>query len=1424
MAEGGGASIGDVYVDLLPRVTSESSALAKALGELIGRQAGAGIQDAIGKGVSDGIDKGSRQATPKATKAGVDAGGAFADGFKRRVEAALKSLPDVKIDADSSKLDRKIAAIRAELKHLGSADISDDAAQARLAALRTQLGSVVREVQKLREEGKDIPLGLDVFKAQGELAALTKEIAAAKREAAKPVKVPVQVDEPALGRFEQQFRQRVGAAVKSLPDVKITVDSSDADRKIAALRAELAALSSKRVGIDISDAEALGKVEEIRAQLDELGVRSPSIHVKADTAAASAELAKVTAEAERVGALSPTINVDADTGAAAAGLAALGGEASITGGGMEGLIAAGIALGPAIVPAAAAATGAIGALGAVAFAAGSAIGVVALAIVPVIAAVKAMGEAEDQSGSSAASGASRQLQLAGAIEQVRSARAAAANTVANADAAQVRGEEQVANAERNLAAAQQVALAAQRAINDAREQARRSLEDLNNQVTDNALAQRRAALDLEDAQARLNAVRASPAATARQRTDAEITFEQARQQLLELGQRQRDLTDDAAKANKAGVEGSTQVVAAKNAEMAAQQKVAEQTRAVADARTALAEQERQSAFAVAQASQAVINAQRAVQAASVSAGTAGAASVNKLATAMAALSPAGRAFAEFLYSLKPIFTDLSKAAQEGFLPGLQAGMRALLPVLPTFTGFVRTVAGVLGELAQQALTALASPWWQAFFTQMAAIAVPLLQQSGPLFLSLAQAVAALFLAFAPLAPRIIGWLATLAERFAAWATTLSSNAGFQGFIAYITTNGPVLVDLLGKLAVVIIKLVIAFAPLGEILLRGALAVATFLAKLSPGQLIGIAAAIGVIALAIVAFVGGPVTVIVAAGVAIAGAFVWAYTHIETFKQVVDFVFQAWLAWTELLISSAQRWGQVASAVWLGVAGAVVAAYQMIRPLLDAIGYVVTQILVPAFLFFWHQVVEPALQGIQLSISVMVAAAQVAFGLMEIGLKILGASWQALYDVAIRPVWEGLIRPMLQALAGFLTDHVVPAWQAAVGVLGKIFDGIRDKIKEPIRFVVETVLNNGLLGAYNWIASKFGVKPDDVHVTLPAGFAQGGFISGPGGPRDDAILARLSAGEYVIPANVVSAWGIGFFDRLIGRGGVPATVERPGDGSQGIALPAFADGGFVGLLKSTWNALTDPVGWVKDKVRGLLDRVPGAGVLTDVTKNVGHKLIDGALGFVGRLITNLTSADGNYVGPISADVASVQKWIRAQVGKPYIWAGVGPEGFDCSGLVGSVVLALQGQPTTHRIFSTSNESAFFRKSAWSSPLTAGWAGPGEKGGGDVGHTSGNLAGLAFEATPPHVLVGNVRSPVTSFAHIGSYDTGGVLPPGLTIARNDTGRNEFVLRDDQVGALAGRGSRTVGDIHVHGSQGQPVNELASAVMGEVAWQLR
>jgi hypothetical protein len=84
----------------------------------------------------------------------------------------------------------------------------------------------------------------------------------------------------------------------------------------------------------------------------------------------------------------------------------------------------------------------------------------------------------------------------------------------------------------------------------------------------------------------------------------------------------------------------------------------------------------------------------------------------------AALSPAGKTFALFLFSLKGRFDELKATAQEGLLPGVQAGMQSVLPLMPILERTVGNAAKAMGDLFAQAGKALTSPFWKDFFTMI----------------------------------------------------------------------------------------------------------------------------------------------------------------------------------------------------------------------------------------------------------------------------------------------------------------------------------------------------------------------------------------------------------------------------------------------------------------------------------------------------------------------------------------------------------------------------------------------------------------------------------------------------------------------------------------------------------------------------------
>ncbi|HEY9723729.1 MAG TPA: hypothetical protein V6D47_17080, partial [Oscillatoriaceae cyanobacterium] len=85
-----------------------------------------------------------------------------------------------------------------------------------------------------------------------------------------------------------------------------------------------------------------------------------------------------------------------------------------------------------------------------------------------------------------------------------------------------------------------------------------------------------------------------------------------------------------------------------------------------------------------------------------------------------------------------------------------------------------------------------------------------------------------------------------------------------------------------------------------------------------------------------------------------------------------------------------------------------------------------------------------------------------------------------------------------------------------------------------------------------------------------GHADGGIISGPGGPRDDRIPAMLSNGEAVTRASVVSRFGERFFNRL--NSGVLDLAALPGNVTRGMASPVYAGAGGSSVAGGTGGTL------------------------------------------------------------------------------------------------------------------------------------------------------------------------------------------------------------------------------------------------------------
>lgn len=146
------------------------------------------------------------------------------------------------------------------------------------------------------------------------------------------------------------------------------------------------------------------------------------------------------------------------------------------------------------------------------------------------------------------------------------------------------------------------------------------------------------------------------------------------------------------------------------------------------------------------------------------------------------------------------------------------GMKTLQTIItelkPAFAGSVAAVQ----TLGQSLRSSLNSEPMQRFFDYINRMAGPTLIQLGKGLGYAMQGIFNLMVAFEPMAKQFNQGFLDMMKSFAAWSAGLQTNQGFQQFVTYVQTNGPMLLSVIGEFGRLIMNLLVAFAPLGQAML------------------------------------------------------------------------------------------------------------------------------------------------------------------------------------------------------------------------------------------------------------------------------------------------------------------------------------------------------------------------------------------------------------------------------------------------------------------------------------------------------------------------------------------------------------------------------------------------------------------------------
>ncbi|MCM8552347.1 hypothetical protein [Streptomyces sp. STCH 565 A] len=628
-------SVGSVEVDVLPnargihrRLRSALVPTASQIGDEVGRIIGQQLAARIAPAVRDGVQNGARAARPSAARGGEETGGAFARSLRARLEAAFRSMPKLNVGLNDTGVDADLARLRAKLESLAGKTIGIDI-DAETA--RAQAADIEERLRRIGAAHPNVAVRADTAAAIAQLRLLREQIDEVSRD---PAHVRVETD----GTFGQRLRAQVQAAEASLPNINLRADSSAAEVEIARLRAQLTALRDVRIGVDMDAATATARIEAIQARLQRLAASDADVAIRVDTGAAAAQLAAVQAMVNRLDGQTASVNVRVN--------------------GMQLLIGAAVALGPALLPVLPIAAAGLGAVAAAATAAAVGIGSIALVAVPAFmqmskvmqaqkAAQDAATQASLQGGQASAQGAQKAMQMAGAqqslasahrnaarqirqaeqsvgdaarnaaeaneraADQVKQAKQRLADAVLQAADRQRQAAEQVASAEESLADAQRDAIRAQEDLTDARAAAAQELADMESRLANARLSERDAVLAVQEAEIRLRASQVEGStATDLERRRVQLAYEQAVQRLKDQRDETKQLTAEKKAADAAGVDGSDRVRDAQERLQDAEKRVTDQQKTLTKARQDAARQQVQAQRDIAEAQDKVAEAQR----------------------------------------------------------------------------------------------------------------------------------------------------------------------------------------------------------------------------------------------------------------------------------------------------------------------------------------------------------------------------------------------------------------------------------------------------------------------------------------------------------------------------------------------------------------------------------------------------------------------------------------------------------------------------------------------------------------------------------------------------------------------------------------------------------------------------------------------
>lgn len=269
--------------------------------------------------------------------------------------------------------------------------------------------------------------------------------------------------------------------------------------------------------------------------------------------------------------------------------------------------------------------------------------------------------------------------------------------------------------------------------------------------------------------------------------------------------------------------------------------------------------------------------------------------------------------------------------------------------------------------------------------------------------------------------------------------------------------------------------------------------------------------------------------------AIGGFFTWLWKSvIVPVFNGIKFVISAWWLGVKTVFTTVTGFlGKIFGPAFKVMGVAVRLVFQLIRTAIQiwwaAVKIVFTAVwnylkktFGPVFQWLYNKVIKPVWNGIKTYISTVWAGLKIIFNAI---VNFVKNTIQPRFNyllATVKNVWAGIKRNIktvwdfikskaFDPLANVVKNTLPSAFRAGKNAIGKAWDGLKAVAKKPVEFVVNTIINKGIIDNFNKIAKVFGADSIDP-VKLPKGFATGGYT---GSGRKYQPAGIVHADEYVL---------------------------------------------------------------------------------------------------------------------------------------------------------------------------------------------------------------------------------------------------------------------------------------------------------------------